>query len=69
MQTHNAATALSEPTRFLPVLAEMLVDGIPPRHNYQPPRIHSWPLRLLRWRVSHHAWWHCRVWRTRIRTL
>lgn len=55
MPTHNAATALSEPTRFLPVLAEMLVGGIPPRHNYQPPRIHSWPLRLLRWRVSHHA--------------
>ena len=31
MPTHNAATALSEPTRFLPVLAEMLVDGTPPK--------------------------------------
>jgi hypothetical protein len=30
MPTHNAATTLCEPTRFLPMLAEMLVDDIPP---------------------------------------
>ncbi|MBT4768187.1 MAG: hypothetical protein HOO04_07490 [Phycisphaerae bacterium] len=30
MSTHNTATTLSEPTKFLPVLAEMLVHDIPP---------------------------------------